>query len=178
MKQAWQHSRFVAALTDVAESIAVAVANSRTRDAIDTVAGWSSESALYEWLTRQSTPVAVDLRETLTLGPLLRVLGGFRATLAETSVAGTAHDWEQAGRDVLQRRPVAAASLVVLVALVTNTLVTVTLGDLTRIDIGLRLVAIAPFLIGTRSRATGDDIRASVLGRLLEPGMQQRDESE
>lgn len=178
MKQAWQHSRFVAALRDASDSIAGAAAHSRTREAIDTLAGWSSESTLSQWLTRQSSPVAVDLRNTHTLGPLLRVFGWLRTPLAETSVADTARGWEQAGWQVLQRRPIAAVSLVVLVALVTNTLVTLALDGLTSVDVGLRLVAIAPFLLGTRSRATGDDIRESVLGRLFDPRTHRDDENE
>lgn len=175
MKQAWQHSRFVAACTALLGTIRAAVARSQTRD---TLARWRSRSVLYRWLTTRSNPVTVDLRKTYTVGLLLRVFDHLSASLAATSVVATVHGWEQAARTVLQHRPIAAASLVVLVALVTNTLVTFALGDLTSVGVGLRLVAIAPFLLGTRSRATGPNIRESVLGRLLDPRTRREDRNE
>jgi hypothetical protein len=178
MKQPSHYERLAALVATGRESLGVALEHSRTRDICDTVLRWIGASAIARRLTAASTPVTVDLRETATLGPLLRGGDRLRAAVAETAWAETLRGWERAGTSLLEHRPVATVSLVGLAALVANTLVTFALGDLTRFGIGLRLVAIAPFLLGKRSRATGEDVRESVLGGLLGPGTHRENDSE
>lgn len=169
VKQAWQHSRLVSTLGNFVASIRVAVRHSRTSDGWDTLAGWTDNATIARLLRSPPDPIVIDIRDTYTLGPLLGIFGRMRDLGSTTTTGEAVRTWERTGWTLLAERPVSTVSLVGLVALVTNTLVTVALGDLTRTGIGLRLVAVAPFLLGLRSRASGTDLRESVLGWVFAP---------
>jgi hypothetical protein len=69
----------------------------------------------------------------------------------------------------VERRPVRVFSIVVLVALVTNLVVSLALGAVGPNGLGARLVLAGLALLGTRSSMTAAELTESRLWKLLEP---------
>lgn len=132
-------------------------------------------SWLYRWLTAEpeADVVVIDLRETMTVGPILRLL--------ERVVDPVAEYWEDSRvstvatrfADQLAARPVSIVSTVALVAIFVNFCLLVVFGSPSPRSIGMLLVAASLALAGTRVTVSADeltdtDVYALVVA-LLEP---------
>jgi len=133
------------------------------------IVGWARASFLYRWLTAEPEPevIVIDLRDTLTVRPILVVLDRTLRTLGyglpTSTVRGLAADVATRTRDA----PIRVASLVLIVALVTEALVSGLLGDLDRIGFGIRLVLAAVALVGVRIELSWNELRDTRPVRLL-----------
>jgi len=171
MSQARDNSAVVRWGTELGNKLGVALDRSRLTGAGETLQRWVRHSYLYRWLTAEPDPdvIVIDLRETYTVGPVLAGLDRAGAFLADTRVgeAGRAAAGEL-GTEI-ERRPVRVVSVVILVALLVNTLVSLALGGFTRTGLAVRLFALGAALLGTRSTATASDLADSWLWTLLAP---------
>ena len=171
MSQARENSTIVTAARELGNKLGVALDRSRLTGAGETLERWVRESFLFRWLTAEPDPavIVVDLRETYTVGPILAGLDRAGAFLADTRAGRTGADGLTTLSAAVERRPVRVASIVVLVAILTDTLVSLALGGFTRTGLAVRLFALGAALLGTRSTATATDLADSRLWTLLAP---------
>ena len=126
-------------------------------------------SALYRWLTAEpdSDIVVIDLRDTWTVGPILVVLDWLLAVAArfwEPSIARTS---AQSFARAFRESPIRTVGLVLLLAVVGNTIVTGTVGSLGTRGLGLRCVLAAIAMAATRVRTPLDELAESWIARVL-----------
>lgn len=132
-------------------------------------------SWLYGWLTADPEPdvVVIDLRKTLTVGPVLGLLD----RLLDPAVRNWHHaesrtlleHLEAVGRD----SPIRALSTVVLAAVVTNLALALALSSPSSTSLGLNLIVATLALAGTRLDVSAADLAETrtyaVLVAVLEP---------
>jgi len=171
MSQARENSTLVSAARELGNKLGVALERSRLTGAGETLQRWVRGSYLFRWLTAEPDPdvIVIDLRETYTVGPILAGLDRAGRFVADTRVGRAGADGLATLSAAVERRPVRVASIVVLFALLTNTLVSLALDGFTRTGLALRLFALGAALLGTQSSATAADLAASRLWKLLEP---------
>jgi hypothetical protein len=171
MSQARENSTLVSAARELGGKLGVALERSRLTGAGETLGRWVRGSYLYRWLTAEPDPdvIVIDLRETYTVGPVIAGLDRAGRFVADTRAGQAGADGLATLSAAVERRPVRVASIVVLVALLTNTLVSLALDGFTRTGLALRLFALGAALLGTRSSATAADLADSWLWELLAP---------
>lgn len=178
-------SRTGHALGSLTAAFGTAVAASALTGFARQVARWTRESFLYRWLTAEPDPdvVAIDLRETYTVGPIIAVLDRIVTALAGTGQAASVGSLARATRDHLRAQPVRVLSAVALVALVTEATLAVALGTLGGTGVAVRLPVIVVAAVGTQVRVSWAQCRESATYRALvavlePPEPPQRDDSE
>ncbi|RQG93839.1 hypothetical protein EA473_14080 [Natrarchaeobius chitinivorans] len=126
-------------------------------------------SSIYGWLTAEPEPdvIVVDLRETWTVGPAIRVVDRIEreaSVAARTSlfVAG-ARRFASSVRD----RPIRAASLFVLVAAIGSLAATLSAAPLSSDLVLAHLLAAGLASVGLRSRKSLDELLETRIGRAL-----------
>jgi hypothetical protein len=171
MSGARENSEIVESLRQISERLNSVAEQSWLWSAGRTLKRWTRHSYLYRWLTAEPDPdvIVIDLRETYTVGPILaamdrtgRFVSNTRAGQACASALGSLSA-------EVERRPVRVFSIVVLVALVTNVVVSLALGPVGPTGLGARLVLAGLALLGTRSSMTAAELTESRLWKLLEP---------
>lgn len=75
---------------------------------------WVQQSALYQWLTAEPDPevIVIDLRETLTVGPLLRVLDWLVTGLGDAATSSRVVGLAQRGITMTRAAPLRTVGLV------------------------------------------------------------------
>lgn len=166
----WVDSSTVGSRTrGVAEAVSRWADGARVSTVASGIAGWAKASFLYRWLTAEPEPevVVIDLRETLTLGPTLAVLDRTIRTLAvgvaPSGVRKLAVNVATRVRDA----PIRVASLVIVAAVVVNTIAAALLGDLDGPGFGVRIVLAAIATLGVRVRHSWVELRDTRTVRLL-----------
>lgn len=125
-------------------------------------------SWLYRWLTADPEPsvVVIDLRETWTVGPLLRVLDRLGTVLADRWRGSRAERVADRLRARVRRAPVATASALAAVLLVAS--LTATLADgSSRVALAGHLFLLAVALLGIRERRSWAALRQTRPVRLV-----------
>lgn len=133
------------------------------------IAGAVRGSRFYGWLTAEPEPrpVEIDLRETVTIDP---VLAG-----VDRAVALASRGWEgsvlsgvgEAVQTSVERAPVRVVSGVAAAAVATRLVLNAALGSLDRAALGVGLLALAVALAGTRVRVSRAELAASPVGRAV-----------
>lgn len=133
------------------------------------LSGWVRASFLYRWLTTEPEPevVVIDLRETLTVGPVLSVLDRTIRTLAVGATPSTVRKLATNVASRVRDAPIRVASVAFVVAVVANTLATALLGTLDSGGLGVRLVLAGLAMLGVRVRRSWDDLRETRAVRLV-----------
>jgi len=136
-----------------------------SRTITERVATWTRSSALYGWLTAEPDPnvIVIDLRETRTVGPVIRVIDRMFATLAKSKssshVATGGHHLASAFRS----RPLRFSGAAILVGSLTGLFGGVLTGTLSMAPaIGLLILAVLA-TIGVRSEMTLKELRETRL---------------
>lgn len=90
---------------------------SALRVASTRVESWVRQSTLYQWLTAEPDPevIVIDLRETLTVGPLLRVLDWLVAGLGDAATSSRVVSLAQRSNIMTRAAPLRAVGLVTAV---------------------------------------------------------------
>jgi len=171
MSRASENSEIVESLREISGRLNEAVHQSRLWHLGRTLKRWTRNSYCYRWLTKEPDPdvIVIDLRETYTIGPILAAMDRAGQFVAGTRAGQTGADWLATAAEAIEQRPIRVFSIVALVALVTNTLVTLALGGVGTTGLGIRLLVLGGLLLGTRSSATASDLADSWLWKLLEP---------
>jgi len=130
---------------------------------------------MYQWLTEEPEPdvVVIDLRETVVVGPIIAVLDSLVTALANNSDQSRTEQLLAYLNQSLIERPIQVFSVVVLAAVASNLALSLSLGDPSPTELGLRLILASLALAGTRIELSWDDLTDShtyeLLVSLLEP---------
>ena len=145
------------------------VSGSRTLAGLSMVEHWVLSSWLYRWLTAEVEPnvVVIDLRETVTVRPVLVAIGASIDVF--TTGRRTSTTWQsfERARERFVDAPVRYASLFALFVLLGATAASVVRGALSAGGIWPRLVLAVAFLLGTRIDRSWADVRTSRPVQLL-----------
>ncbi|WP_233559385.1 MULTISPECIES: hypothetical protein [unclassified Halorubrum] len=133
------------------------------------IAGAVRDSYLYRWLTAEPDPdvIVIDLRETWTVGPVIRLLDAAIDRLApavrESRVAGAV----QTGATVTRQQPAVVAGLGLLVAGALVGVASVGAGTLGTTRLALTAVTLITGALATRERRSWTELRETRPVRLL-----------
>lgn len=152
IRAAIETSRMRAVARSLTRTFEAALQGSAVARAGVTVNHWIQASFLFRWLTAEPDPevIVIDLRETRTVGPILMILDRLVTGSARRWRGSTAEQAAAAVRARVGRQPVRVVSAVLLVALVTEALLSALLGGLSPGGMGGRLLVAALALAGTR----------------------------
>lgn len=158
-------SRIGRSLDALSDRFAVATAESSVGGVARTVGEWIRASWCYRWLTAEPDPevIVIDLRETYTVGPIVRVLDRVIDPLADA--------WEgsgvQATADAVADAPVRALGIVAAVAVVVEAALSLAQGDLTQFGLLARAVLFGFAALATRVPLSAAELAETRTGRLL-----------
>ena len=126
-------------------------------------------SVLYRWLTKEPDQevIVINLRETLTVGPILVVLDTGVTYLANWGKGATLYKGYRGFASQFVESPVRIVGVVVLAAILVNTLLAAVTGSLGQAGLGIRLLLGALAMLATREDRSFEDLRESRLGRLV-----------
>ncbi|WP_424017662.1 hypothetical protein ACOZ4N_17595 [Halorientalis pallida] len=158
-------SRTGQTLTAVTDRLSVAAAESRVGSATATLGDWIRASWCYRWLTADPDPdvIVIDLRETYTVGPIIRVLDGVVDPLAE-SWEGSAAESTLSG---IADAPVRALGIVAAVAVLTETALSLALGGFTQSGLLTRAVLFGLAAVAIQVPLSASELAETRTGRLL-----------
>lgn len=148
---------------------------SRLGQSMDHLVHFVRQSYLFQWLTAEPEPdvIVIDLRETITVGPLLSVLDRTVPVVGQSWCESRIHTLLSAFERRLRAQPLRLISLVFVVALATNTLLSLVTATVTPIELGLRVAALLLAVIGTQIRHSWAELTETrvyaLAGVLLEP---------
>jgi hypothetical protein len=151
---------------------------------IDTLGHFVRESYLFRWLTAEPEPdlIVIDLRETVTVGPLIAVLDRLFPTAARVWSASRIRTSIDTTERRFKTQPVRFVSLALVVALAVSTFLSLVTATVTPLEFGLRIAVLLLAVVGTQIRHSWDELtetRAYALAvALLEPPEVPADEDE
>ncbi|WP_217630138.1 hypothetical protein [Halorientalis regularis] len=159
------NTRMARSLDRLSDRFAVATAKSRVSGAAATVGDWVRASWCYRWLTAEPDPevIVIDLRETYTVGPIIRVLDRVVDPLAE-SWDGSAVEATLSG---FADAPVRALGIVVAVAVLVETALSLALGDFTQSGLLIRAVVFGFAALAIQVPLSASELAETRTGRLL-----------
>ncbi|ADD03761.1 uncharacterized protein Nmag_0169 [Natrialba magadii ATCC 43099] len=154
-----------------AESRATEIARqSRLASIAGTWKHYVEQSYCYRWLTAEPDPdvIVIDLRETWTVGPVIRLLDWvierLEVALESSGIAARGRQLGAAVRD----QPIRLASLVLLPLVLLSLLVSVVLESaVSELLIALHIVGAGIAAVGTRARHSLDEVLETRVGRWL-----------
>ncbi|AQL43246.1 hypothetical protein BV210_11185 [Halorientalis sp. IM1011] len=159
------NSRLVQFFDGLSDRFAVATAESRISGAASTVGDWIRASWTYRWLTAEPDPdvIVIDLRETYTVGPIIRLL--------DRIVTPLSCAWEgsgaQASVDAVADAPVRALGVVVAVAVLVETALSLVVGDLGQTGLRIRALLFGFAVLATQVSLSASELAETRPGRLL-----------
>lgn len=134
-----------------------------------TLARYIRHSWCYRWLTKEPEPevIVIDLRETYTVGPVIRLLDrcleAVARALPSSKTAAYARDLE----DRFRHRPLRVAGVALLGAVFVSVVGTVVLGRLDAVGLAVRAVLAGLSVAGLRSERTLEDLTETRAWELL-----------
>ena len=173
-------SRIARSIDALSDRIAIASAESRVGGAVATLGDWVRASWSYRWLTAEPDPdvIVIDLRETYTVGPIIGVLDRVVDPLAD-AWEGSAVETTLSG---IADAPVRALGIVVAVAVLVETALSLALGDFTQSSLLVRAVVFGLAALASQVPLSASEIAETKTGRLLraileppEPPAEERD---
>ncbi|RXK47418.1 hypothetical protein [Halorientalis pallida] len=158
-------SRTGQTLTAVVDRFETAAAGSTTRGVIATLGDWVRASWSYRWLTAEPDPdvIVVDLRETYTIGPIIRVLDRVVDPIADAWDGSSA----QATADSVVDAPVRALGIVAVVAVLVETALSLVLGNLGQSGLLVRAILFGFATLATQVPLSASELAETRTGRLL-----------
>lgn len=132
-------------------------------------------SRFYRWFTAEPEPdvIVIDLRDTWTVGPVLAVLDRVVDPLTTEWGSAKSHSLVDRLFEKLAARPVQVMSVIALIAIVTDLVLSAVSGTLGRSSLGLSLLGVSIALAGSRIRVSWAEVSDSrsyqLLCTLLEP---------
>lgn len=159
------HSRIRQSLGTLSGRLSVAAVESSAGSAVATVGDWVRTSRSYRWLTAEPDPdvIVIDLRETYTVGPIIRVLDRVVGSLADA--------WDGSAADAALSRvvdvPMRALGVVTLAALLTETVLTLALVDFTRSSLLVRAILFGFAALAIQIPLSASELAETRTGRLL-----------
>lgn len=148
---------------------------SRVAAAVAWFAHVTRESRVYRWFTAEPDPevVVVDLRDTVTVGPVLAVLDAAVRTFARYRQSSKLSAASGRTADRVADAPVRALGVVVLAAVATDAALTLALGSFDAVDaalgVGLALLGVAGLGVDASLQELRGTRAARLLVRILEP---------
>ncbi|WP_440764294.1 hypothetical protein [Natronorubrum sp. DTA7] len=151
------------------------ISQSRLSGGVRTLARFVRHSRLYRWFTAEPEPdvIVIDLRETYTVGPFIRLLD--RCLEGLSDAAGTSKTAGAVSRlDAAFRvRPLQVVGLAMIAAVLVSLLVSVALGQLGTALLVAHAAFVLVSLLGLRSERTLEEITETrgwtVLATAFEP---------
>ncbi|OVE83146.1 hypothetical protein [Natronolimnobius baerhuensis] len=134
-----------------------------------TLARYVRHSWCYRWLTKEPDPdvIVIDLRETYTVGPFIRILDAIIAQFARAAHSSRAVD---IGRDIaarFERRPLRVLGIATLAALSISLLLSVALSQTGTLWLGAHVALAGAAALGLRSERTLEDLTETRTWELL-----------
>ncbi|WP_206335502.1 hypothetical protein [Natronolimnobius sp. AArcel1] len=134
-----------------------------------TLTRYVRHSWCYRWLTKEPDPdvIVIDLRETYTVGPFIRILDAIIAQFARAAHTSRAVD---SGRDVADRfreRPLGVLGAGTLVAVSVSILFSLALGRTGTVWLSAHIVLAAVAVGGLRSERTLEELTETRTWELL-----------
>ncbi|MFC7047247.1 hypothetical protein ACFQH6_19210 [Halobacteriaceae archaeon GCM10025711] len=166
---AFRDSRLVQATHRAEQSVERWYADSTLHRTGSALARWTRHSYLYRWLTAEPEPevVVIDLRETWTVGPVLRVLDWVIDRVERTYRGSASQRAVEATANRIYDAPVRTMSVVLAVAVLANLLVTVVTTPFATGGIAVRVAVLVFAALGTRSSLSWPELRKTLPVRLL-----------
>jgi len=174
------NSRIAQSLDALSGRLSVAATESRITSTAATVSDWARASWCYRWLTAEPDPdvIVIDLRETYTVGPIISVLDRVVDPLADAWAGSTVETTLSGIADA----PVRALGIVVAVAVLVETALSLALGDFTQSSPLVRAVVFGLAALASQVPLSASEIAKTRTGRLLraileppEPPAEERD---
>lgn len=158
-----------AAVRSTTRSLAAATTTAAMVRGPHTVGRWGRASALYRWLTAEPAPgvVVIDLRETVTVGPMLAILDRLIASLAPSLRRSSLLERLREARSTVVAAPVRVASVLVLVATVVDLVLTLLFAGFDPGGTALRILVLGVAAVGTRVTLGWNELGETRLGRLV-----------
>ena len=158
-------SRIARSIDALSDRIAIASAESRVGGAVATLGDWVRASWSYRWLTAEPDPdvIVIDLRETYTVGPIIRLLDRVVTPLADAWDGSSA----QASVDAVADAPVRALGVVVAVAVLVETALSLVVGDLGQTGLRIRALLFGFAALATQVSLSASELTETRTGRLL-----------
>ncbi|WP_336000622.1 hypothetical protein [Halorientalis halophila] len=131
----------------------------------DTAGRWTRGSFCYRWLTAEPEPdvIVIDLRETYTVGPMIRLLERVTEPLATA--------WDRSSTEATGRAigdaPVRALGIVVGVAVLVEVALSLALGGISQAGVGWRLILLGLAALAVQIPLSASELAATRGGRLL-----------
>ncbi len=125
-------------------------------------------SAAYRWFTAEPEPevIVIDLRETRTIGPVIRGLDRVVSGFERWGRTSTVVDWCRQVGSTVQARPIRLASVVVLSAMAVSLLVA-SRGSPSTLFVYSSLTLVGLAALGLRSRASLGELLETRVGRAI-----------
>lgn len=126
-------------------------------------------SFLYRWLTTEPDPdvIVIDLRETYTVGPVIRLLDRVVNALAVGASSSRTVATVRTAADATRARPIRVASLAVLPVVGLTLVATVVVGSSSPVVLAIQLAIALAAAVGLRSRRSLEDLLETRVARLL-----------
>jgi hypothetical protein len=158
-------SRIAQFFDTLSDRVAVAADESAVGGATATLGDWIRGSWSYRWLTAEPDPdvIVVDLRETYTVGPIIRLLDRIFDPLADAWDGSDA----QATADAVVNAPVRALGIVAVVAVLVETALSLVLGDPGQSGILVRAILFGFAALATQVPLSASELAETRTGRLL-----------
>lgn len=131
-------------------------------------------SWVYRWFTREPDPevVVIDLRDTVTIGPILTLLEHFVTRMRRYAQGATFRTVAERITESLVNHPIQTVSIVVLATVITN-LGLLIVFEIPSLDaIGIRLLVVSLALAGTRMTHSASELADSQTGKLLKAALE------
>ncbi|SEO54858.1 hypothetical protein SAMN05216388_101436 [Halorientalis persicus] len=158
-------SRIAQSLDALSGRLSVAATESRITSTAATVGDWIRASWCYRWLTAEPDPdvIVIDLRETYTVAPIIRVLDRVVDPLAD-AWDGSAVEATLSG---IADAPVRALGIVAVVAVLIETALSLALGDLTQSGLLVRAVVFGFAALAIQVPLSASELTETRTGRHL-----------
>lgn len=161
----WVSSALTTATTytsyqSLTDSFTRAYVSASTPTAGATILHWTKTSYLYRWLTKEPEPdvIVIDLRDTLSVGPIIALLDQLVSLLIPASHRSSLVTHTHRLTSTFNTTPVRYTSLILLIAIITNTLFATIAGSTTHLGVIVRLILTVVFLAGTRVRLSWPEV--------------------
>ncbi|ELZ26373.1 hypothetical protein [Natrinema limicola] len=164
-----ERSTTVRFLTSLPDRIEAALEESQLRDFGDTITSYVRASFCYQWLTAEPDPdvIVIDLRETYTVGPFIRLLDAVIDELETGYTNSQAESTISKITTAIQAQPIRLLGIVGL-ACVPLSLLTLTLaGSISTTLFAVHLITIALSAAALRSTHSLADLLESRPAKLL-----------
>lgn len=168
-----QESRAVSLGDQVVEIGSEPVRNAIDRATLTDVSVWLLRSArsswLYRWLTAEPEPevIVIDLRETLSVGPIIAGLDRALRTLVPASHRSSIRILAESFHSHVKDAPVRIASVFLFIAILTSLMLSLIAGEPTQAGVIGHVVLLGMAALGTRVQLTWAELVETRAAKLL-----------